>query len=49
MLVAKLLKACPVSSTPSSPINDLELPLNSFSGAMIVNLQMLFWVGGMLY
>ena len=30
MLVAKLLKACPVSSTPSSPINDLEFPVEQF-------------------
>jgi hypothetical protein len=48
MLVAKLLKACPVSSTLSSPISDLEFHVKQFTGAMIVNLQMLFFVGGML-
>jgi hypothetical protein len=48
MLVAKLLKACPVSSTLSSPIKDLKFPVKRFTGAMTVNLQMLFFVGGML-
>jgi hypothetical protein len=48
MLVAKLLKAWPVSSTLSSPINDLKFPVKQFTGAMIVNPQMMFFVGGML-